>query len=318
MAYYGFGEDQNIPADDILEESLNALDIGEHLEILDDMSEGEFESICGATGTTEDILGAPYYDIGNYSGYPGPSSHHPVFPDYEARGQLRYDDSAQANRMLPSDASGKVSRSPLPGWYGRGKEMLLSPGWPSHGEDSREPESQLHSNDSGSTALESELEQRASRCFRPRREASALSTGGAGAAGNDDGNSSSLAPGGGPLGGDLLTKIETRRGNRARWPKTWEFLVRLVISSETNPSLVCWEDEANYTFRINNPSEVARRWGARSGKQVSYDHFARGLRYHYGKGGLREVREHKLVYGFGPKAIDYLTKMKTLAGMDNS
>ncbi|XP_066958079.1 uncharacterized protein [Macrobrachium rosenbergii] len=307
---------------------------GEYLETLDEISEEEFKSICDATGTAEDISGVPYGDVGNYSGtfrdlegssfrpfapsheHPG-TSHYPTFSGYEARGQLRYDVSAQAKRMLPSDASGKDSGLPLSGWCGRdNNEMLLpSPGWASHGEDFREPESQWRRDGRDSNALESELEQTASGNFHPRLEASSQGTGGSGAAGNDDGNSSSLAPTR-RTEGDPLTKIETRRGNRARWPKTWEFLVRLIVNSETNPSLVCWEDKANYTFRIKKPSEVARMWGARSGKQVSYDHFARGLRYHYGKGGLREVREHKLVYGFGPKAIDYLKKTEMLSGMD--
>ncbi|XP_068228107.1 uncharacterized protein [Palaemon carinicauda] len=115
-----------------------------------------------------------------------------------------------------------------------------------------------------------------------------------------------------------LIKIKTERGNRKRWPKTWEFLVRLLVSSESNPSLVCWEDKSEFTFRIKNSAEVVRMWGERSGKPVSYSHFARGLRYHYKKGGLREVREHKLVYGLGTRAIEYLQKIQTLPATSGS
>lgn len=65
-----------------------------------------------------------------------------------------------------------------------------------------------------------------------------------------------------------------------RGPKSWEFLMRLLVDPKTNPSLVKWEDEEEGTFRLTQPTLVAKLWGARSNKQyLSYVNFARGIRY---------------------------------------
>lgn len=65
-----------------------------------------------------------------------------------------------------------------------------------------------------------------------------------------------------------------------RGPKSWEFLMRLLVDPKTNPSLVKWEDEEEGTFRLTEPTLVAKLWGARSNKQyLSYVNFARGIRY---------------------------------------
>ncbi|CAL4105025.1 unnamed protein product, partial [Meganyctiphanes norvegica] len=39
-------------------------------------------------------------------------------------------------------------------------------------------------------------------------------------------------------------------GKYIRCPKTWEFLMRLLVCSETNPEVICWEDESQFIFRI--------------------------------------------------------------------
>ncbi|XP_066949949.1 uncharacterized protein [Macrobrachium rosenbergii] len=108
---------------------------------------------------------------------------------------------------------------------------------------------------------------------------------------------------------DPLTRIQSTTRSRDRGPKSWEFLVRLLKDSSSNPELVCWEDKERFTFRIKQPRIVAQMWGKRVNKEITYENFARSLRYHYGKGGLEDVREQKLVYGLGEKGKAFLSKL---------
>ncbi|CAL4144615.1 unnamed protein product, partial [Meganyctiphanes norvegica] len=112
----------------------------------------------------------------------------------------------------------------------------------------------------------------------------------------------------------FLGKIITNRRKRLRGPKSWEFLVRLLKDPTTNPSLIRWENEANGIFRLVQPAIIAQRWGRRQGKHSSecltYENFARGLRYHYATGALAPVSELSFVYKFGPKAEKLLKELK--------
>ncbi|KAK4304461.1 hypothetical protein Pmani_023584 [Petrolisthes manimaculis] len=108
-----------------------------------------------------------------------------------------------------------------------------------------------------------------------------------------------------------LEKIPTNTRRKERGPKSWEFLMRLLMDPKTNPSLVKWEDEEDGTFRLMQPSMLAKLWGARSDKQyLSYVNFARGIRYHYNSGALQPVSERQLVYRCGPLALQYLHQLK--------
>lgn len=102
-----------------------------------------------------------------------------------------------------------------------------------------------------------------------------------------------------------LKKIPTKR-RRDRGPKSWEFLMRLLASPDTNPSIIRWEDEAEGSFRLVQPQQIADMWGTRSCKEVlTYNNFARALRYHYKTKLLYKISERQLVYGCGRQAIDY-------------
>lgn len=107
-------------------------------------------------------------------------------------------------------------------------------------------------------------------------------------------------------GDPFLGKILTNRKRRLRGPKSWEYLVRLLRDPSTNPSLIRWENEGKGVFRLVQPAAIAQRWGRRTGKHASecltYENFARGLRYHYATGALEPVSERSFVYKFGPKA----------------
>ncbi|KAK4296364.1 hypothetical protein Pmani_031129 [Petrolisthes manimaculis] len=108
-----------------------------------------------------------------------------------------------------------------------------------------------------------------------------------------------------------LDKIPTKTRRKERGPKSWEFLMRLLVDPKTNPALVRWEDESEATFRLSQPSLVAQLWGARADKKdLSYVNFARGLRYHYISGALQPVSERQLVYRCGPSALNYLNELK--------
>ena len=119
----------------------------------------------------------------------------------------------------------------------------------------------------------------------------------------------------------LLQKIPTNKRKRVRGPKCWEFLLRLLMDPLSNPSLIRWENKDNGIFRLVKPTVVAQRWGKRTGKHsnesLTYDNFARGLRYHYATGALKAVSEKSFVYKFGPKAenalkgLEEIPKLKT-------
>ncbi|XP_018012607.1 flocculation protein FLO11, partial [Hyalella azteca] len=104
----------------------------------------------------------------------------------------------------------------------------------------------------------------------------------------------------------LLTKISSTKRRRVRGPRSWEYLLRLLRDPSTNPSLIRWENESEGIFRLVKPDAIALRWGKRTGKHftemLSYENFARGLRYHYVTGALSAVSERCFVYKFGPKA----------------
>ncbi|KAK7082467.1 hypothetical protein SK128_002937 [Halocaridina rubra] len=108
----------------------------------------------------------------------------------------------------------------------------------------------------------------------------------------------------------FLGKILTNRKKRLRGPKSWEFLVRLLKDPTTNPTLIRWENKDSGVFRLVQPSVIAQRWGRRTGKHASenltYENFARGLRYHYATGALKPVSEKSFVYRLGPKALKLL------------
>ncbi|XP_063592651.1 ETS-related transcription factor Elf-4-like [Penaeus indicus] len=110
---------------------------------------------------------------------------------------------------------------------------------------------------------------------------------------------------------NILEKIPSKR-KRVRGPKNWEFLIRLLADKRTNPSLIRWEDESTATFRLVQPEKIAQMWSTRTpdSPPLTYNNFARGLRYHYSRGALQPVSEKQLVYRCGPKALQYLIDLR--------
>ncbi|XP_069990560.1 ETS homologous factor isoform X3 [Penaeus vannamei] len=97
-----------------------------------------------------------------------------------------------------------------------------------------------------------------------------------------------------------------------RGPKNWEFLIRLLANPRSNPSLIRWEDEDTATFRLVQPYAIVKLWASRTkaALPMSYNNFARGLRYHYKTGALESVSEKQLVYRCGPLALRFLRDLK--------
>ncbi|XP_037790866.1 ETS homologous factor-like [Penaeus monodon] len=131
---------------------------------------------------------------------------------------------------------------------------------------------------------------------------------------SDDGSIDVPCPSPEPLcvpSGDVLGKIRTKSRKRERGPKNWEFMIRLLVDKKYNPELIRWEDQTEKTFRLVKPVVIAQMWGQRANKpNLSYDNFARGLRYQYTTGALKPVPERQLVYKCGPKALKFLKELQ--------
>ncbi|CAL4231203.1 unnamed protein product, partial [Meganyctiphanes norvegica] len=112
------------------------------------------------------------------------------------------------------------------------------------------------------------------------------------------------------LAKEPFSKVQTSSRRKEREPKNWEFLMRLLVNPLANPKIIRWEDKDQATFRLIHPEVITQLWNARSTKtNVTYKNFARGLRYHYTTGALVAVCERQLVYGCGPKALEFLDKL---------
>ena len=65
-----------------------------------------------------------------------------------------------------------------------------------------------------------------------------------------------------------------------RGPLVWEFLVHLLISDKSCPSLISWVNQNDYVFRLDNKEKIASMWAnGRSKKKADYNNFARAMRY---------------------------------------
>ncbi|XP_076321313.1 transcriptional regulator ERG homolog [Tachypleus tridentatus] len=77
----------------------------------------------------------------------------------------------------------------------------------------------------------------------------------------------------------------------------WQFLLDLLSDSE-NTNCIMWEG-TNGEFKLTDPDEVARRWGARKSKpNMNYDKLSRALRYYYDKNIMTKVQGKRYTYKF--------------------
>ncbi|KAJ3614237.1 hypothetical protein NHX12_017811 [Muraenolepis orangiensis] len=77
----------------------------------------------------------------------------------------------------------------------------------------------------------------------------------------------------------------------------WQFLLEL-LSDGGNASCIAWEG-TNGEFKLQDPDEVARRWGERKSKpNMNYDKLSRALRYYYDKNIMTKVHGKRYAYKF--------------------
>ncbi|XP_012566843.2 ETS translocation variant 1 isoform X1 [Hydra vulgaris] len=77
----------------------------------------------------------------------------------------------------------------------------------------------------------------------------------------------------------------------------WQFLVAL-LSEDDCQQFICWNGRG-LEFKLNDPEEVARRWGMQKNRPaMNYDKLSRSLRYYYEKGIMQKVSGERYVYRF--------------------
>jgi len=77
----------------------------------------------------------------------------------------------------------------------------------------------------------------------------------------------------------------------------WQFLLE-ELSSPANAKVISWENREGM-FIINDPDELARKWGRRKNKpEMNYDKMSRAMRYYYGKNMMHKVEGKRYAYIF--------------------
>ena len=90
----------------------------------------------------------------------------------------------------------------------------------------------------------------------------------------------------------------------------WQFLLELLAESAAT-NIISWEGNGG-DFKMNDPDEVARRWGERKSKpNMNYDKMSRALRYYYDKNIMKKVHGKRYTYKF-----DFHSLMALCQGLD--
>lgn len=85
----------------------------------------------------------------------------------------------------------------------------------------------------------------------------------------------------------------------------WEFLLEL-LAQENCHSVISWVCKERSEFRIENPQELAKKWGAFKNKRTTnYENLSRSLRFYYNQGILKKVPKKRLVYKFHKLPYSY-------------
>ncbi|KAH1027984.1 ETV5-related protein Ets96B [Dendroctonus ponderosae] len=85
----------------------------------------------------------------------------------------------------------------------------------------------------------------------------------------------------------------------------WQFLVALLDTPDVSSGCIAWTGRG-MEFKLIEPEEVARRWGAQKNRPaMNYDKLSRSLRYYYEKGIMQKVAGERYVYKFvcDPEAL---------------
>jgi len=88
--------------------------------------------------------------------------------------------------------------------------------------------------------------------------------------------------------------------------RLWEFIRDLLLNPMYNPSLICWENYDEGTFRFVHSDRVAKLWGSKKDNiDMNYEKLSRAMRYYYKSQVLLPVYGKRLVYKFGPTATGW-------------
>lgn len=64
--------------------------------------------------------------------------------------------------------------------------------------------------------------------------------------------------------------------------RLWEFIRDLLLNPESCPSLICWDNYEEGTFRFVRSDKVAKLWGEkRDNPEMNYEKLSRAMRYLY-------------------------------------
>lgn len=62
--------------------------------------------------------------------------------------------------------------------------------------------------------------------------------------------------------------------------RLWEFIRDLLLNPLYNPSLICWENYDEGTFRFVHSDKVAKLWGSKKDNgDMNYEKLSRAMRY---------------------------------------
>lgn len=71
----------------------------------------------------------------------------------------------------------------------------------------------------------------------------------------------------------------------------WQFLLQL-LRNESCREIICWSRKERREFKLNNPEEVAKRWGMfKRNKAMTYKKLSRALRHYYQQGIIKKVSQ---------------------------
>merc|ERR1711881_190611 len=99
----------------------------------------------------------------------------------------------------------------------------------------------------------------------------------------------------------------------------WQFILEL-LSDKSCQHFISWTGDG-WEFKMTDPDEVARRWGARKNKpKMNYEKLSRGLRYYYDKNIIHKTAGKRYVYrfvcdlqsllGYSPEEIHQMVDLK--------
>ena len=77
----------------------------------------------------------------------------------------------------------------------------------------------------------------------------------------------------------------------------WQFLLEMLTDRQAH-TFISWTGDG-WEFKLNDPDEVARRWGMRKNlPKMNYEKLSRGLRYYYDKNIIHKTNGKSYVYRF--------------------